>query len=77
MDVLTALDFIFARAQLAKKMNATMPDFNEDGIIDLRKARHPLIDRRSVVPVDISLGDTYDLLLISGPNADRAPLSAP
>ena len=66
VDVLTALDFIFARAQLAKKMNATMPDFNEDGIIDLRKAWHPLIDRRSVVPVDISLGDTYDLLNTGG-----------
>ena len=75
VDVLTALDFIFARAQLAKKMNATMPDFNEDGIIDLRKARHPLIDRRSVVPVDISLGDTYDLLIISGPNTGGKTVS--
>ena len=75
VEVLTALDFIFARAQLARKMNATMPDFNEDGIIDLRRARHPLIDRRQVVPVDISLGDTYDLLIISGPNTGGKTVS--
>ena len=75
VEVLTALDFIFARAQLARKMNATMPDFNEDGIIDLRRARHPLIDRRTVVPVDIGLGDTYDLLIISGPNTGGKTVS--
>lgn len=75
VEALTALDFIFARAQLAKKMNASMPDFNEDGIIELRKARHPLIDKRTVVPVDISLGRTYDLLIISGPNTGGKTVS--
>ena len=75
VEVLTALDFIFARAQLAKKMNASMPEYNEDGIIELKKARHPLIDRKTVVPVDIRLGDTYDLLVISGPNTGGKTVS--
>ena len=75
IEVLTALDFIFARAQLARKMNATRPDFNEEGIIDLHRARHPLIDRRTVVPVDISLGQSYDLLIISGPNTGGKTVS--
>ena len=74
-QVLIALDFIFARAQLAKKMNAVRPDFNEDGMIDLRKARHPLIDRKAVVPVDISLGKGFDLLVISGPNTGGKTVS--
>ncbi len=75
VQILTALDFIFARAQLAKKMNATIPEFNEEGIIELRRARHPLIDRKSVVPVDIGLGNTYDLLIISGPNTGGKTVS--
>lgn len=72
---LIALDFIFARAQLARKMNATRPDFNEDGIIDLHRARHPLIDHRTVVPVDIRLGKNFDLLVISGPNTGGKTVS--
>ncbi len=75
IEVLIALDFIFARAQLAKKMNAVRPDFNEEGIIDLHRARHPLIDRKVVVPVDISLGKTFDLLVISGPNTGGKTVS--
>ena len=74
-QVLTALDFIFARAQLAKKMTAVRPDFNEDGIIDLHRARHPLIDAKTVVPVDISLGKDFDLLVISGPNTGGKTVS--
>ena len=73
--ILIALDFIFARAQLAKKMTAARPDFNQDGIIDLHKARHPLIDKKAVVPVDIRLGDGYDLLVISGPNTGGKTVS--
>ena len=74
-QVLIALDFIFARAQLAKKMNAVRPEFNEDGIIDLRRARHPLIDHKKVVPVDISLGKDFNLLVISGPNTGGKTVS--
>ncbi len=72
---LIELDFIFARAQLAKKMNAVRPEFNEEGIVDLRRARHPLIDARAVVPVDISLGKGFDLLVISGPNTGGKTVS--
>ena len=73
--LLISLDFIFARAQLAKKMNAVRPDFNEDGMINLKRARHPLIDRKMVVPVDIRLGDGFDLLVISGPNTGGKTVS--
>ena len=62
------LDFIFARASLAISMNASRPLVNDEGIIDLRKARHPLIDKKKVVPTDIRLGETFDLLVITGPN---------
>ena len=75
IETLIALDFVFARAQLAKKMNAVRPDFNEDGVIDLHRARHPLIDRKRVVPVDISLGKDFDLLVISGPNTGGKTVS--
>ena len=74
-QVLILLDFIFARAQLAKKMNAVRPDFNEDGIIDLHRARHPLISAKAVVPVDIRLGKDFDLLVISGPNTGGKTVS--
>ena len=62
------LDFIFARASLAISMNASRPLINSEGIIDLRKARHPLIDKKKVVATDIRLGETFDLLIITGPN---------
>ncbi len=75
IQVLITLDFIFARAQLAKKMNAVRPDFNEEGIVDLHRARHPLIDRKVVVPVDIRLGKGFDLLVISGPNTGGKTVS--
>ncbi|MDY5579747.1 endonuclease MutS2 [Porcincola intestinalis] len=75
IQILSELDFIFARAGLAKKMNATQPDFNEQGIVDIRRARHPLIDRRRVVPVDIRLGEDFDQLVISGPNTGGKTVS--
>lgn len=68
LDILAELDFIFAKASLARQMKATEPDFNENGIIDIKKGRHPLIDPLSVVPIDVSLGKTFDLLVITGPN---------
>ena len=75
IQLMTELDFIFARASLAKKMNATAPDFNEEGIVDLHRARHPLIDRKKVVPIDIRVGRDFDLLVISGPNTGGKTVS--
>ena len=66
--LMTLLDFIFAKGSLALRMNATRPVFNKKHIISLRKARHPLIDPKKVVPVDISLGRDFDLLIVTGPN---------
>ena len=68
VKLLSELDFIFARAQLAKSQNATEPRFNRDRIIDIKKARHPLIDKHKVVPIDIRIGETFDLLIVTGPN---------
>lgn len=67
-DVLIHLDFVFAKAQMALDMKAVMPILNENGIISVRKGRHPLIDRRKVVPVDIELGEDFDSLIVTGPN---------
>ena len=67
-QLMRRLDFIFARASLAISMNASRPLINDEGIIDLRKARHPLIDKKKVVATDIRLGETFDLLIITGPN---------
>lgn len=66
--IMTELDFIFARGKLALDMKATRPEYNDKRIIDLKKARHPLIDKTRVVPIDIRLGDDFDLLVITGPN---------
>lgn len=62
------LNVIFSKAQLAYKMKATLPEINDSGIIELKNARHPLIAPDKVVPVDISLGETFDTLVITGPN---------
>lgn len=67
-EAMTNLDFIFAKASLAMEQNATMPLFNTDHQIHIRKGRHPLIDPKKVVPVDILLGIDFDLLIITGPN---------
>jgi DNA mismatch repair protein MutS2 len=66
--LMTELDHIFARGRLALDMKATRPEFNKNRVIDLKKARHPLIDKGKVVPIDIRLGDDFDLLVITGPN---------
>ena len=75
LDILVQLDFIFARASLAMDMNATEPIFNEKGYVNLRKARHPLIDKKKVVPIDIRLGDDFDLLIVTGPNTGGKTVS--
>ena len=65
---MTQLDFIFARADLAMEQNATRPVFNDRYYINIRHGRHPLIDKKKVVPIDIELGDSYDMVIITGPN---------
>ena len=73
--LLSALDFIFARGNLALKMNGSKPIFNTDGRIHIREGRHPLIDPKKVIPITISLGDTFDLLIITGPNTGGKTVS--
>ncbi len=75
MKTLTELDFIFARAVLAKAMKATEPKFNERGYINIKKGRHPLIDSHKVVPIDIYLGGEFSLLVITGPNTGGKTVS--
>lgn len=75
LEVLTQLDFIFAKAALSKQMRASVPEFNEDGIINIKKGRHPLINSKQVVPIDIRLGDDFDLLMITGPNTGGKTVS--
>lgn len=70
-----ALDFIFCKGQLAIFMHGQMPNVNADGKIVLKGARHPLLDQKKVVPIDISLGDTYDTLVITGPNTGGKTVS--
>ncbi|QGY96247.1 endonuclease MutS2 [Lactobacillus johnsonii] len=67
-DALTQLDFLSAKSKLAKAMKATEPVLNQDHVIKLRKARHPLIDPKKVVPNNIELGTSFDTMLITGPN---------
>ncbi|HPF21767.1 MAG TPA: endonuclease MutS2, partial [Syntrophomonas sp.] len=66
-EILEKLDVIFARANLAYNMNSYRPRINDRGMIDLQKARHPLLGRQAV-PININLGQTFDLLVITGPN---------
>ena len=75
LEILVQLDFIFARAALAMDMNATEPIFNEEGRIHLRKARHPLIDKKKAVPIDVRLGEDFDLLVVTGPNTGGKTVS--
>ncbi|MCL2353804.1 MAG: endonuclease MutS2 [Defluviitaleaceae bacterium] len=67
-ETLTYLDFIFAKAALALEMQATQPHFNNDGMINIYQGRHPLLNQENVVPTDIYLGQSFDALLITGPN---------
>ena len=69
------LNLIFAKAKLAYDMKATVPQLNDDGIINLRNARHPLIDKKKVVPTNISLGKDFDTLVITGPNTGGKTVS--
>ena len=74
-QILTELDFIFSRGYLALDMNASMPVFNTEGRIHIREGRHPLLDNKKVVPITVTLGDTFDLLIITGPNTGGKTVS--
>lgn len=74
-ELLTELDFIFARAAFAQTYNGVAPLFNDDGRIHIRKGRHPLLDPKKVVPIDIRLGEDFRLLIVTGPNTGGKTVS--
>ncbi|MBU5626213.1 endonuclease MutS2 [Oscillibacter sp. MSJ-2] len=74
-DTLVHLDLIFAKGQLSYQMNACRPEIRADGGLNLRRARHPLLDPARAVPIDIELGDTFDTLVITGPNTGGKTVS--
>lgn len=74
-EIMSNLDFIFAKAALAMEQNATEPIFNNNRYINIRKGRHPLLDKKTVVPIDIYLGKDFDLLIITGPNTGGKTVS--
>ncbi|MBQ8167249.1 MAG: endonuclease MutS2 [Lachnospiraceae bacterium] len=75
VELLTELDFIFARGKFARSLKVSQTIFNTDGIIDIKAGRHPLLEKHSVVPVDIRLGKDYTLLIITGPNTGGKTVS--
>lgn len=68
LSIISSIDFIFARGKLAYDMEAIKPIINDNGIISLKSAKHPLIDKDKVIPIDISLGNSFNTLVITGPN---------
>ncbi len=74
-EVLAELDFIFAKANLAKSYDGIAPTFNDHGYIRIRKGRHPLLDPKKVVPIDVEIGDTYKQLIVTGPNTGGKTVS--
>ena len=75
LKVLAKLDFVFAKALLAKEMNASKPMFNTQGNVYIKDARHPLLDKKKAVPITVSLGHTFDLLVVTGPNTGGKTVS--
>lgn len=75
LETITKLDFIFAKAGLSRQMKASAPVFNEKGIINIKKGRHPLIDPHKVVPIDVRLGKDFSLLVVTGPNTGGKTVS--
>ncbi|MBR1691287.1 MAG: endonuclease MutS2 [Lachnospiraceae bacterium] len=73
--IMTFLDFTFAKASLAMEHNATRPVFNSGRVIKIRKGRHPLLDKKKVVPIDIHLGDDFNQLIVTGPNTGGKTVS--
>ena len=74
-DALVLLDCIFARAELSYRMEGIRPEIRKDGSVNLRRARHPLLDPARAVPIDIQLGETFDTLVITGPNTGGKTVS--
>lgn len=75
INILAELDFIFAKAYLSKQLKASEPIFNTKGYVNIKKGRHPLIDPKQVVPIDIHLGDEFNLLIVTGPNTGGKTVS--
>lgn len=75
IDTIAEFDFIFARGQLAKDMKASRPEFNDKGYINIKRGRHPLIDSKKVVPINIYLGKDFTMLVITGPNTGGKTVS--
>ncbi len=75
LKLLTKLDFIFARAALARHYNCSMPKFNKNGYIHIKDGRHPLLDPKKVVPINVYLGKDFDLLIVTGPNTGGKTVS--
>ena len=74
-EILVELDFIFAKANLASEYDGVAPTFNEEGRIHIKKGRHPLLDKKKVVPIDVRLGDDFQLLIVTGPNTGGKTVS--
>ena len=75
MTVMSHLDFVFAKANLSRSYNGSEPLFDENGYINIKKGRHPLLDKKKVVPIDISIGKDYRLLIVTGPNTGGKTVS--
>lgn len=75
LTLLTKLDVIFARACLSRSYSGSEPIFNKNGYVNIKKGRHPLLDKKSVVPIDIQLGKDFQLLIITGPNTGGKTVS--
>ncbi|MBQ6541607.1 MAG: endonuclease MutS2 [Lachnospiraceae bacterium] len=75
LNILSHLDFVFGKAALAKEMNAVRPAFTDNHVLELRQARHPLLDPKTAVPIDVRLGETFDTLIVTGPNTGGKTVS--
>lgn len=74
-ETLILLDFIFAKAKYAKDLDASKPIFRKDGIINIKQGRHPLLDKKKVVPINVSLGQDFSMLIVTGPNTGGKTVS--
>ena len=75
IEILANLDFIFAKAKFAKSYDGSQPLFNTEGIIDIKQGRHPLLDKKKVVPINLTLGDDFHMLIVTGPNTGGKTVS--